>query len=667
MIRNFGVVILVAMSLAVLFGACKSDSTTGPAAGQGEVNGTVSDAVTGGTLGGVTVTGQSIAAGTQVAVTGTDGKFALTFTIDSSATVTLVCRKSGYRDTTVVVNVRAGNIVGPLQLRLVSSLPQGPAVINGLIKDLLSGASIVGAQVISSSSVLDPASAISDASGKFLLTFPIDSSLKGSSAPVNLQIKVNGYRDTIVAASVQFGVVTPMTIRLLPKTASLVTGNVTDATTHAPLSAVTVLGTVVTGGTGSQSSASDLLGDYQIGFAIDSSVIVRLDFSKIGFRDTSIFVRLKPSSATAVDARLSHGFTGGGGGSGLAQTIAFLGADPEEVSVFGVGGKETSVLSWEVRDSLGQPIDGDHAVDLTFQILNGPGGGEYISPVTVETANDGRAATTLNAGTRSGVIMVAASATVGSRTITSGPVRMTINGGFAVQERFSVGASKFNFPALGWLGRSIAITVLAGDAYSNPVAKGTAVYFRTSAGVVQASAFTDNSGQGSVTLFSGNPEPFGAYSSTQGNGYHYVVAETRGQGGLSVRDSVLVMWSGYPVISNINPQTFVLDSARGQDFTFTVSDQLGHPLAAGTTISVTARVPPPPSPDTPVKQVNLAFGNNGALTLLDVLFPGPGTTDFTFRVSDGAAGIHTPTPVVVTISVTGPNGTAQTSITGIVQ
>jgi hypothetical protein len=185
---------------------------------------------------------------------------------------------------------------------------------------------------------------------------------------------------------------------------------------------------------------------------------------------------------------------------------------------------------------------------------------------------------------------------------------------------------------------------------------------------VQASTFTDQNGQGSVSLFSGNPEPLGTYANTPfGDGYHSLVAETRGQGGVTIVDSVTILWSGPPIISNINPQTFVLDSARGQDFTFTVADYLGHPMSSGTTITVTARVPPPPSPDTPVKQVNLAFGNNGAITLPDVIFSGAGTTNFTFRLSDGAANVHTPTAVVVTINVNGPNGTTSANITGIVR
>ena len=98
------------------------------------------------------------------------------------------------------------------------------------------------------------------------------------------------------------------------------------------------------------------------------------------------------------------------------------------------------------------------------------------------------------------------------------------------------------------------ITVLVGDMYSNPVAPGTAVYFRSSAGVVQPTVFTNKDGFGTVKLYSGNPEPLGTYAAPgQGDGYHYVVARTLGQGGVAVEDSTLILWSGPGSISNVSP------------------------------------------------------------------------------------------------------------------
>jgi hypothetical protein len=239
-----------------------------------------------------------------------------------------------------------------------------------------------------------------------------------------------------------------------------------------------------------------------------------------------------------------------------------------------------------------------------------------------------------------------------------------INGGFPVQDHFSVAAPQFNFPALGTMGKALAVSVLVGDVYSNPVVKGTAVYFRSTAGVVQPSVFTSSDGQGSVSLFSGNPEPYGTYASVaHGDGYHYVVARTLGQNGVAVQDSILVLWSGFGSISNVSPTTFDIANAGSQTFTFRVSDQLGHPLARGTTITFLATIPPPPNPNLQQNQVTVSFGNNGTVTLPDVIFPGPGRTEFTAVLRDGTWSITDATPVTLSILVSGPNTSGPISYT----
>jgi hypothetical protein len=436
----------------------------------------------------------------------------------------------------------------------------------------------------------------------------------------------------------------------------VVSGTIYDGYTGQPLAGVTVEAQSVS--SGSQQATSDNDGKYSCTFTVDSIITISVSYSKSGYHDTTVSVDLRSGSVSPVDIHLTPTsiVVPPGGGTGIAQTIAFLGAKPAELSVYGVGGKETSVLQWEVRDSLGLPIDAAHAVAITFSSLNGPSGGEYISPVTVTTNAAGQAATTLNAGTRAGVIQVLATASAGGRTIVSSPVQIVIHGGFPVQSHFSIAAPTYNFPALNIMGKTLPISVLVGDVYSNPVAPGTAVYFRTSAGVIQPSVFTDNDGQGTVSLISGNPRPLGIYAAAAyGDGYHYLVARTLGQGGVPVQDSILVLWSGEGFISNVNPTTFAIANASSQTFTFEVSDALGHPLAAGTSISVNAVIPPPPTEGVQQNQVVVAFGNNGALTLGDVITAGAGRTQFSFALKDGTWSIQDDTPVTVTITVSGPN------------
>jgi len=438
----------------------------------------------------------------------------------------------------------------------------------------------------------------------------------------------------------------------------VITGTVTDVATGNPLATVTLQAQTIGGTT--QTATTDAQGTFRFSFTTDSAKSVTISITKSGYRDTSVVVQIQPGVVVTLGVQIAarSPISGVGGGSGVAQTIAFLGATPRQISVYGVGGPETSILGFEVRDSLGLAIDAAHAVSVSFQIVGGLNGGEYISPVSVTTNAIGQAYTTFNSGIRAGVFQVVATVTLAGRPpITSSPVRLIITAGFPDQAHFTIGIERFNFPALGIIGKRNSVGVLVGDKYTNPVQPNTAVYFRSSAGVIQASVFTDASGQGTVDLISGNPGP--------PTGYHYIVARTIGEAGVTVIDSIQILWSGGSIISNVNPTTFNIPNGGSQDFTFTVSDFLGHPLSEGTIISVQATVPPPPDPNAQVNQVLLAFGRNGSLTLPDVIFPGPGTTDFSFRLSDGST-IDVATPVTVSITVTSENNNAYFTFFGIV-
>ena len=438
-----------------------------------------------------------------------------------------------------------------------------------------------------------------------------------------------------------------------------VNGVVSDGATNSILTGVTI--TAQAFGGGAQSKTTDAQGTYAFSFAIDTTTNVTLSLAKTGYRDTTIVVPVQSGTVLVLNILMTAKSVVvpiGGSGSGIAQTIAFLYANPQEVAVYGVGGQETSILGWQVQDSLGLPVDAAHAVSLTFTSTNGPNGGEYISPPVLLSNAQGQAFTTFNSGTRSGVVQITASTSVSGRTIMSSPVRLVIHSGFADQAHFTVGPENFNFPSLGIFGKLLKISVLVGDIYSNPVASNTAIYFRSSAGVIQPTVFTDVNGGGSVNLISGNPAPLGAYAAVPpGDGYHYVVARTLGQGGSVVQDSVLLLWSGPGHISNVNPTSFDIVNKGSQSFSFQVTDALGHPLSLGTKVTVIATIPPPPTQGVRQNQVIVAFGSNGAVEIPDVIFPGPNVTDFSFTLRDGSWDVDDTlgTPVDVTIRVESPN------------
>jgi hypothetical protein len=455
----------------------------------------------------------------------------------------------------------------------------------------------------------------------------------------------------------------------------VISGYVVDGSSSARLQGVAVAAMTVSGTT--QTTTTDANGLYSFKFTVDSTMNVTITMKKTGYRDSSFVATLKSGTVITQNFTMMPVSVVGGGGSagtGLAQTIFFMGASQPEVCVYGVGGKETTIMSWEVRDSLGLPIDDAHAVDLHFGLLGAINGGEYVSPVVLKTNASGQAHMTFNAGIRSGVVQVYASATVGNRTITSGPVKVIITGGYPDQAHFTIAAARFNFPALGIAGLRDQISVLVGDKYSNPAAP-SAVYFSSTAGVIQggfSGTVTSSDGQGAVDLISGNPAPLGIYAAPGwGDGYHRVTARTLGQDGVSVQDSVLILWSGAGVVSNVSPSTFDIPNGGSQVISFQVSDALGHPLAAGTRIMIAAAIPPPTTDGVRQNQVFLTFGNSGVVELPDVILPGVGATQFSCILRDGTwdpTVDPSGTPVNLMISVTGPNAPngLQMAISGVV-
>ncbi len=444
-------------------------------------------------------------------------------------------------------------------------------------------------------------------------------------------------------------------------TEGAISGTVKDRTSSVPLSGVTIS---VSGATGEvEAVTTDDKGAFSVKFTMDSVATITINLSRDRYRDTSISVPMVAGTKTTLNILMTsiQAVTGGSGsGSGSPQTIAFLSAVPAELSVYGVGGKESSVLSWQVKDSLGNPVDGANAATINFSILSPLGGGEYLSPTSVTTDASGSAAVAFNAGTKAGVIEVLATVTTSTRTIQSSPVRIVIHGGFPDQAHFTIAAAQFNFPALGIAGMRDQISVIVGDKYSNP-ASASSVYFRTTAGVIQGTisgAITTQDGQGSVDLISGNPMPVGPNADpVYGNGFHWVVARTLGQNGVAVQDSLLIVWSGGAMIEHINPTTFNIPNAGSQTITFVVDDINGNPLAASTAINVVATIPPPPTDGVQQNKVFLNFGDQGRVILPDTRSKGPGLTEFTMTLQDGSWGIidSAGTPVNVSITVSGPN------------
>jgi hypothetical protein len=429
--------------------------------------------------------------------------------------------------------------------------------------------------------------------------------------------------------------------------------------------------------------STDTDGKFNFQFAPDSIKRLTLSVTKDGYRPVPDY-----SFEAIIGTQYDHSFTieldttttiggGGGGGvdptSGMPQSIFFVGPQTIDLKVYGVGGLETAIILYEVRDSLGFPITFSQRDTVTFSLQGTPtAGGAYIAPVKALTNAAGRVATTVNSGFIAGVLQVVATLRRESDgvIVRSTPTRVVVNAGLPDQIHFSLGPQQFNFAAYNWIGRTDDISVQVGDKYSNPVHKGTAVYFNTTGGVIEAAGYTDVTSHATVKLYSGNPQPkldpayfhFASGNINDGTGYALIIAQTIGENAVTVTDSILMLFSGVPVISVSPSYTVHVVSGGSETFDVNISDQFGNPLSSGTRIISTIEFSPPANTNWSAQISGLPDE-----PFADYMYRGPGTTDFHLQVIDATPG-GTPAlmPVVVKITVTGANGTATLYLSGAV-
>ncbi len=392
---------------------------------------------------------------------------------------------------------------------------------------------------------------------------------------------------------------------------------------------------------------ADSLGKYTVDFEIEETQEIKVAAFKESFLSDTTTVLVVPGQIVEVPLfRLSPTISTPSK-SGEAATIILHSQSVPSIGVRESGAEEVAQLVFEAQDSLGRPIDLDHLIEVRFTFGSAPGGGEFINPPTVTTGNNGLAPTYIFSGTVAGVVQIIAEADVGSRTIRSRPVAITIHGGLPDAPHFSVATQKVNFPGYNIFGRINQITAFVGDRYTNPVRPGTSVSFSTSGGIIEGSAQTNEFGEGSVNLISAAPRP---NHSTFGPGFATVTATTIDENQMMISTDVIVLFSGIPQIS-ISPTSFTIPNGGAQTFFYTVSDQNANPLAEGTNISVSVS-------GEDVK----TFGR------LDYELPDTQSrawTQFAFTIADAVDTVDVAKPLFIEVNTDGPNGESFLSISGI--
>lgn len=417
-----------------------------------------------------------------------------------------------------------------------------------------------------------------------------------------------------------------------------------------------------------QTITSDSLGNFTFSVEVDSAIDVTVRAERQGFDPVTTTFRLAPG-ADILDLGLalrnqndSGGGDGGGdegvgGESGGAAAIILTNITEPSINIAETGGIVNSAFTFELQDSAGRSIDLSKAVDVDFTIVSGPGGGESLTPPVVRTNSDGRATSNLFSGNAAGTVKIQAQVVRDDvdLTIQSKPIVIAIHGGFPDFDHFSLAPEKYNYEAYNTNNVRNPISVIVGDKFSNPVKPGTPVYFNTTGGTIQGSGATDDDGQITVDLISGDPRPTDAITGSGGRpGYATVTAMTQDENDNMIEKSINIVFSTREAIISATPTTFDLDPNGGASFSYTVTDLNGNPMAAGTQIAISGGEGMEITGDT-----DFTLGNH--------LFPGPGATEFSFSIRDTDEESNDPADLTLQITVTTPSGntTTYSEISGI--
>jgi hypothetical protein len=428
---------------------------------------------------------------------------------------------------------------------------------------------------------------------------------------------------------------------------ALISGQVVDKTTGFPVDSalVRIFGNKLSGAV--LYTASD--GQFFIEGEVELNEALLVLTYKTNYKLDSTSVAVTDiENVTVPQIQLEEVSTGGGSGpSGDPVSIFLAAVSFTTIGVKESGSTETTQITFVVQDSAGVPIDIDHSVLVEFRLGAGPGGGEFLSPQSIETNFSGQASVNLTSGTKAGAVQVIAEVHLPTETLTSLPVPITIHGGLPDNDHFSIAPNVVNFPGYNIFGLEDIIVAFVGDKYANPVRPETAVYFTTTGGIIQGSTLTNESGIGSVNLISAAPRPV---HPTLGEGFATITASTIDENSNTISKETIVLFSGIPQVS-VSPTNINVPNAGSQSFSYYVGDQNGNPLSAGTGITVTVE--------------GESVDAQGDLEVIIPDTQSPAWTQFSFLVydvEDTLAAVH---PATVKIETTGPNGGAFLTISGI--
>lgn len=224
-----------------------------------------------------------------------------------------------------------------------------------------------------------------------------------------------------------------------------------------------------------------------IGCVGDDEIIARLDVEGLN-SETSVVV----ASATVnvlVDEVLG---------------VKFVEADPSQLALVGMGGDETSEVSFVLVGGLGAPIIGE---EVTFELTSAIGGVAIASGRdTAISDNSGRVSTVIQAGTVSTSVNVKATHnTTGNQSISDSIV---ISSGVTVDSKLSLSIEEYApAGAINTDGVELSLGVIASDMFGNDAVDGTQIFFASPVSGNITSSCTLISGQCAVAWLSAGFRP----------------------------------------------------------------------------------------------------------------------------------------------------------------
>ncbi|TKB45935.1 Ig-like domain-containing protein [Thalassotalea mangrovi] len=194
-----------------------------------------------------------------------------------------------------------------------------------------------------------------------------------------------------------------------------------------------------------------------------------------------------------------------------AGSLEFVSASPENISLQGVGGQESSTVIFKVLDTNGNPVSN---TQVNFS-LNTEVGGISLDPMSATTNGAGEVQTVVNSGSVATSVRVTASIEGSSPLISSQSSLLVVSTGIPDQDSFSLSADILNPEGWSVDGTEVVVTARLADAFNNPVPDGTAVSFTAEGGSIQPSCVTQG-GKCSVVWVSQFPRPEGLELGVEG-------------------------------------------------------------------------------------------------------------------------------------------------------